>query len=587
MNCRKLGRWTVAIVVAALAYQAGRPSAQGQVVINEIVKDVRTATAGTTSDEREFIELYNAGETAVNIGGWTMNYWIMNAAATDPAVPPGYSSFVDTIPADTMLAPGGFYVIGSGNVPNVNLNIGTTNLFEDLNSVFELRDGDRNSGGVIKDAVALDIQRGNEYAALAPEHAAFVGQGWWAQEISYDAVEPNRTVSIGRYIDGRNSFVNGRDFGILPISPGASNNLPQVDEHVIANADTMAAGASDTSTYASFVLPYAIAPSDSTTLGLGGRAINPKAIPNSPQGGNVFVAWDETGGGNAVYSEKYANSFKLSAYIETAPLNAATATTRIRSEATVYGLGTTDTLFVSPDAAGMRGTTFAPNGSKGIGWYIQKVDRFADADFDGDSDVDGSDFLTWQRSVGTTVTAPEVVPNESGNADANQAVNAADLNYWKHHHGSGAYTAGTPPVGVTKTVLMLIDFGDGGDSVPADGEWNILKTFDLSDAASAWHTLGLDYDPETGNVVATYDNQTFNFTTEEDLVGNFYVGYREDVGGTGAANAAVAARLRPATFDMLPSAASGVPEPASWVAAVGALAGCAARRKPRRIRQNA
>ena len=32
------------------------------------------------------------------------------------------------------------------------------------------------------------------------------------------------------------------------------------------------------------------------------------------------MAWDETGGGNAVYSYEYVNSFKLSAYIETAPL---------------------------------------------------------------------------------------------------------------------------------------------------------------------------------------------------------------------------------------------------------------------------
>ena len=56
--------------------------------------------------------------------------------------------------------------------------------------------------------------------------------------------------------------------------------------------------------------------------------------------------------------------------------------------------------------------------------------------------------------------------------------------------------------------------------------------------------LGIDYDPTTGNVIAIYDRSTFNFTTTTGLVGNFYIGYRENLPGTGNHDA------RPPTYDL-------------------------------------
>lgn len=558
MRSRNLSRTAAALAALLIAAVPAR----AEVVINEIVKDIRTFDAGTSAPEnREFVELYNSGAQAVNIGGWTMNYWDMSVT------PPAYLAVVDTIPADTMLAPGDYYVIGSSNLPETDLAVGSDGLFLDLNSVFELRDGARESGGVIKDAVALDIQRGDEYAALAPEHAAFVGQGWWGQEISYDAVAPNRVVSIGRYLDGRNSHNNGRDFGILPISPGASNNRPQIASYTVPNADPLAVGATINSDYASFVLPRVIDP----TVASG---FNPNAIPASPQGGKALIAYDETGGGNAVYSENYVNKFELSAYIDTKPLGfanngVAPNNGRIQSEASIYGLGTTDTLFTTPDATGLLGSGFSSNGSKGLGWYIQKIERFGDADFDNDSDVDGNDFLTWQRGLGTAAGAT----NDIGDANADGAVNDADLNYWKVQQGA----PGAGDHAVTKTFLMLIDMGDGGDSWPADQEWKIIQAFDLSNAASAWHTLGIDYNPATGAVVAKYDGQTLNFNTATGLIGNFYVGYREGLPGAGNGTA------RPPTYDLVaPGGAGAVPEPATVAIVVCgalALAGAARRRQ--------
>ncbi len=52
-------------------------------------------------------------------------------------------------------------------------------------------------------------------------------------------------------------------------------------------------------------------------------------------------------------------------------------------------------------------------------------------DFDLDGDVDGSDFLSWQRNVGAGGT-PTV---GQGNADGDDDVDAADLAIWKSHFG--------------------------------------------------------------------------------------------------------------------------------------------------------
>ena len=58
----------------------------------------------------------------------------------------------------------------------------------------------------------------------------------------------------------------------------------------------------------------------------------------------------------------------------------------------------------------------------------------ADADFDSDGDVDGADFLTWQRGLGLTGQTNNV----NGDADGNGAVNGADLNVWRSNFGPAA-----------------------------------------------------------------------------------------------------------------------------------------------------
>jgi hypothetical protein len=72
------------------------------------------------------------------------------------------------------------------------------------------------------------------------------------------------------------------------------------------------------------------------------------------------------------------------------------------------------------------------------------------ADFDGDSDVDGADFLTWQRGLGTTSAATQA----EGDANGDQKIDASDLALWKTHFG-GATSAVQAPEPSACGLLLL------------------------------------------------------------------------------------------------------------------------------------
>lgn len=73
-------------------------------------------------------------------------------------------------------------------------------------------------------------------------------------------------------------------------------------------------------------------------------------------------------------------------------------------------------------------------------------DVVIDADFDNDDDVDGNDFLIWQRNVGTGTT------NTQGNADGDSDVDGDDLLEWEGAFGSA--TANTAPVPEPATLAL-------------------------------------------------------------------------------------------------------------------------------------
>jgi hypothetical protein len=71
----------------------------------------------------------------------------------------------------------------------------------------------------------------------------------------------------------------------------------------------------------------------------------------------------------------------------------------------------------------------------------------SDADFDNDGDVDGADFLTWQRNVGAAGG------NSQGDADGNGQINGLDLAAWRAEFGPAA-AAAVGAVPEPSTVLL-------------------------------------------------------------------------------------------------------------------------------------
>jgi hypothetical protein len=76
------------------------------------------------------------------------------------------------------------------------------------------------------------------------------------------------------------------------------------------------------------------------------------------------------------------------------------------------------------------------------------------ADFDGDSDVDGRDFLVWQRGYGLSGQTD----NHFGDASRNGTVGSEDLNFWQSQYGTSALVAGTTSVPEPATAVIIFLF---------------------------------------------------------------------------------------------------------------------------------
>jgi hypothetical protein len=291
------GMLTAGVIVTAAA------AAPAQVVINEFVYD------DTGTDSIEFVELYNAGPTPADISGFTV---------VGINSPPSFDS-LSTIPGapgsgTTVLAPGGFYVLGMSAVPNLNLDVTAAPDWQNSMEAIALRA----AAGVIVDSVVYERNKATPVIAAGYGEPPFdgvsatSGGGIWSNCLSVEAngtdgggfasgAPLNATFSWARLPDGRDTGDNETDFFLAVATPGAPNgsagtvspaSLPYVENFDAPDGTVIPAlGGSRSS-----MIVHDPAVADP----LGGLAsANPSAIPPSPQGGRVGVFWSATGGQNS------------------------------------------------------------------------------------------------------------------------------------------------------------------------------------------------------------------------------------------------------------------------------------------------
>ena len=91
------------------------------------------------------------------------------------------------------------------------------------------------------------------------------------------------------------------------------------------------------------------------------------------------------------------------------------------------------------------------------GWYrLSTITTAMQGDFDEDGDVDGSDFLMWQRNSGTTSGAKHA----DGDANNDGSVDQDDLEIWKNEQGTSIGAVGQN-LAVPEPSAMLLATGMG------------------------------------------------------------------------------------------------------------------------------
>jgi hypothetical protein len=124
------------------------------------------------------------------------------------------------------------------------------------------------------------------------------------------------------------------------------------------------------------------------------------------------------------------------------------------SAALIGEVKTLGSTTLAPSASFDLGTIFNPASARNLSFeFLQAGELVAtvgavvyeaagDADFDNDGDVDGNDFLRWQRGVGTNSGAT----NAQGDANGDGAVNGADLALWRSRFGMSSAQAAVAAV---------------------------------------------------------------------------------------------------------------------------------------------
>ncbi len=310
------------------------------VVLRVVINEYQYDDSGV--DDREFVELYNAEEDPVDISGWVLRSY-------DTIGPPGDDNPDYTIPDSTILAAGDYYVLGHAAVPNVDQVLPAGERFENDNEIIELL----NENGIVVDSLSTEGNKG-------PVASAGEGSLWGNFQSIDDQSGTYHTLS--RWVDGLDSDNNGRDFGLLPGTPGTANAPAFVDFYRGPDVDSLTVGTRAAELPGSFDDAFVVDPTSIALLD-GANDVNPYVIPPSPQGGNCVIAWDPSGGGNNTTLDKVMNpdgSYDIWVYVDTALVTS-------MSEQWQIGLaGTTDPV------GAQNNVLLGGNGSTGVSWrYVR------------------------------------------------------------------------------------------------------------------------------------------------------------------------------------------------------------------------
>ena len=300
-----------------------------QVVINEFVYD------NTGVDSFEYVELYNAGDTEVDLEGWVLE--------TGDEFRPQHSFELSGFKIEA----NSFLVAGT-DAPNVGFDLGWINRLPNRPAYVFLRQRD----GEIVDRVAYEARWLGE--PFPPE---MVAEGWiWGDQ----TLETGGMMSWQRWFDGWDTNRNSHDFGQLPWTPGESNNRVNPMEF---SSDFEDAKPDDpVQAFPGSYLPGRII--DPTLK----SAANADTIPASPDGGQSLILTVPRRGGNLVILESEPASdgmFEAWAFFDANPEPDG------QSETWSIGLrGTSDTCFRAPIISN-------ENGNTGVSWTYQVTDEGA------------------------------------------------------------------------------------------------------------------------------------------------------------------------------------------------------------------
>jgi hypothetical protein len=222
------------------------------------INEVQTGT--TTTPNQQFVELYNPATTAADVSGWQLEYTSAAAGRSGTVI-----TTLATLPAGTVIAPGGYYLIGgagyvaAGTQPDDNQSFtqaSTTELSPQGGGI-----AIADSTGFAVDSLGYGVKTNDGYAISAYQRAsnAFV-ESCPAQEYGVIPTVTDTTLtplfptatadassipdgdSLVRLPDGASTGSNCDDFAVTSTpTPGASNVVePQLT--ITASSPTMRFG---------------------------------------------------------------------------------------------------------------------------------------------------------------------------------------------------------------------------------------------------------------------------------------------------------------------------------------------------------